>query len=211
MTHSEAIRQIESWLLVPVDYENILPALYTLRGSSDFDKYIVKVADTEFRKPNEIADDVERYAQERPTAEAREAAINKKLEAISGVKDRKISEAFAEDDADVLDALENRINRKYDAIAQKQDQLNDAFQKYVNGYKPKRESSALVPTCSHCDHPLESRVVETGISTAWIILAFVLCWPIGLFLLVTMHKRTVRQQYCPRCGAIHHENSIITH
>ena len=121
MTRSDAIRQLDAWLLVPVDYEKILPALLELKGDREYDSYIAKVAESEFRKPAEIQADVEQYAQRRTEIEARSAALDQKLEAISGVKNRSVSEAFASDNEDVFDGLTNRINRKYDADAQKAD------------------------------------------------------------------------------------------
>jgi hypothetical protein len=207
MTHSDAIRQLDAWLFVPVDYEKILPALLALRGTNDYSRYIAKVAEAEFRSTNEIEADVEQCALRQSKIEARSAAIDKKLEAISGVKDRSVSDVFAEDNEDILTGLENRINRKYDAIAQKQEELNNAFKKYTQGYQRKNPPNALVPTCPHCDHALTERVIEKHTNLAIIILAFILFWPIGIVLLLTS-KKTFSQQYCPRCGTVHTEHVI---
>ena len=210
MTRSDAIRQLDAWLLVPVDYEKILPALLELKGDREYDSYIEKVAESEFRKPAEIRADVEQYAQRRIEIEARSAALDQKLEAISGVKNRSVSDAFASDNEDVFDGLTSRLNRKYDAEAQKADNLNNAFNKYVKGYRgSSKPGSALVPTCRHCNHELETRVVQkfTDSRLLWTIVAFILFWPVGIFLLLTSRK-TVTQQYCPRCGSVHSEHTI---
>ena len=207
MTRSDATRQLDAWLLVPVDYEKILPALLELRGSNEYSSYIAKVAEAEFRSTNEIEADVEQYALKRSEIDARSAALDQKLEAISGIKNRSVADAFADDNEDILTGLENRINRKYDAIAQKQDELNNAFQKYTRGFRSANTQNALVPTCRHCDHALENRVVEKYPSIALIVIAMLLFWPIGLFLLLTS-KKTYSQQYCPRCGSVHSEHVL---
>lgn len=210
MTRSDAIRQLDAWLLVPVDYEKILPALYALQGDREYGSYIAKVAEAEFRKPSDIQADVDQFALRCPDIEARSSALDQKLEAISGIKNRSVSEAFASDNEDVFEGLTNHINRKYDAEAQEADKLNNAFNKYVKGYRGNSSpGSALVPTCRHCNHELCNRVVQktSDSKMMWIIIAFIVFWPLGLYMLFTSRK-SVSQQYCPRCGAIYSEREL---
>ena len=59
MTQTEAISKLEDWLLIPVGIENVLPALVALKGTSDFQEYLQKVADADYRTVAEVAREVD--------------------------------------------------------------------------------------------------------------------------------------------------------
>lgn len=61
MTHSEAIRIIENWLLVPIQLSEILPALAVLRYSIEFERYVERVAQADFKTPEDITKEVDTY------------------------------------------------------------------------------------------------------------------------------------------------------
>ena len=43
MQREEAIKRLDNWLKVPVDYESILPALADLKYTDQFEDYIQRV------------------------------------------------------------------------------------------------------------------------------------------------------------------------
>lgn len=61
MQREEAIKRLDNWLKVPVDYESILPALADLKYTDQFEDYIQRVAEIEYRSASSIADDVDHY------------------------------------------------------------------------------------------------------------------------------------------------------
>ncbi len=204
MTHAEALQKIEDWLLVPVDYEGILPALATIKGSDEYESYVRRVADTEFTSCQKIDRDVCEFMTKSSEKVERKKELENKLAALAG---KKVS-LDIEASEDVLDELEREKFGKTEEEL-KTEEEKARYEAYVDGYMTGSKNAALrsnnagnslVPCCSHCGSRYEVRLVyeEMGCSTIGltILLAFI-CFPLALIPILTRKK--VERYFCPHC------------
>ena len=85
MQREEAIKRLDNWLKVPVDYESILPALADLKYTDQFEDYIQRVAEIEYRSASSIADDVDHYITKvRYELEKKQQAFDQQLDDMAG-------------------------------------------------------------------------------------------------------------------------------
>ena len=129
MTQAEAIKKLESWLLIPLGYEEVLPALRVIRNTPDFESYAARVADAEFKSTAEVVRDVDAFEGSLRQDGMSDDLVNK-LEAISGKKypDRpgksddfdvileSVSAARGEQTAEELESA--KLQEKYGAFVQ---------------------------------------------------------------------------------------------
>ena len=202
MTQSEAIQKIESWLLVPVDYEKIIPALACIRHTPDFTFYIKRVAEVEYSSPAEIEKTIDQYLAFHPN-ESPYSSLNDKLSRISGRSDRQVANELIAKPMDILDELDSRRARKQIGKSE-EEKLSDAYQAYVNGYIAGKETNLPAKTCVHCNIPLATREVNslTFKATIWIFILLFTCPPLALIPLICGREKKI-QLYCPKCGKVH--------
>ena len=202
MTQNDAIQKLESWLLVPVDYDTVIPALARIHDTADFSYYVKRVAETEYVTPQKVLDNVNQYLSTHPVQDDLEV-LDKKLEQISGRSNRQIARELQPAQVDILDELDSRRQRKLNG-ASDSEKMNDAFQSFVSGYIAGKSSSLPVPTCRNCHTPLATREVSEMTTGAIIltIILFFFCLPLAILpILFGRQKKT--QKYCPKCKRIH--------
>lgn len=170
MKTKEAIQEIENWLLVPIDFESILPALAVLRHNSEFKYYVKRVADAEFKMPSDIVQDVDRYIM-----------YNQGSRGSQSVKDLTIKEDLRTHKADAhadshLPARSKRPKRK------------------VN------RKGEIVPCCQRCSGMTVKKTVSKIQPLGWILFVvciFVL--PIFCFIPLIVFQDKVQKYWCPNC------------
>ena len=201
MTQSEAIQKIEAWLLVPVDYENIIPALACIRHTPDFTFYIKRVAEVEYTSPAEIEKTVDQYLVFHPNQNPY-SSLNDKLSQISG-RSRQVANELNAKPMDILDELDAKRAQKQTGKSD-EEKLSDAYQAYVNGYIAGKETNLPVRTCVYCNTPLATREVNplTTKSMIWICIFIFTCPILIIFPLLFGREKKLRH-YCPKCGKIH--------
>lgn len=205
MTHAEALQKLESWLLVPVDYEGILPALATIKGSDEYDSYVHRVADTEFTSCQKIDRDVCEFLTKGSDKVERKKDLESKLASLSG---KKVSLDMNKA-ADVLDDLEREKFGKTDDEL-KCEEEKARYEAYVDGYmtgsknallRRNNAGTSLAPCCSRCGSQYEVRQVyeEMGCGTIGltVLLAFIF-FPLALIPILSRKK--VERYYCPHCN-----------
>ncbi len=175
MTQTEAISKLEDWLLIPVGIEDTLPALVALRGSVEYQSYLERVAEADYRTVEDLAHEVDACAEKLALSE-REA--------------RRVRSAYAP-------ALEN--------ASKKNERSSDleAFRKFTNG-RVSSERTARERRCALCGGGLELRETE-GLSSdgvIWVIIAALFCLPL-IFIPLLACREKKREYYCPRCGNRH--------
>ena len=202
MTQSEAIQKIESWLLVPVDYENIIPALASIRHTPDFTFYLKRVAEVEYTSPSEIEKTIDQYLAFHPNQNPY-SSLDEKLSRISGRNNRQVANELNAKPMDILDELNARRAQKQNGKSE-EEKLSDAYQSYVNGYVSKKETNLPARKCTYCDTPLETREVKTLSTKAiiWIFILIFICPPLILIPIIFGREKKLRY-YCTRCGRIH--------
>ncbi|MBQ9394303.1 MAG: hypothetical protein IJU23_02155 [Proteobacteria bacterium] len=200
MNTSEAIQQIERWLLVPVDYDAVIPALAAIRNTEDFDRYAAKIADAEYKAKSVVIENVDAYIEKTSKEPTQEELLAQKLKQISGN-----STATPQKD----------LNARY----------NNFVQGYVSGNGPHQNSSsnssnapgvketnhrepgsAMTKQCSncHCDMVIfEKEEFTAGI----VIIYFILFCIIGPFIVIPILLKigTEKKKYyrCPKCCRVH--------
>lgn len=217
MTHDEAVRQLENWLLIPVNLEEVLPALVRLKSSEDFEPYVKHVADAEFQSPESIRAEVDRYERDHEGRDddALSPELAAKLEALAG-KPVKLASTSADAGDDILSTIEK--NRRELTEEEKKEALRDmrfeAFtQKYVakndRSHEATSEDTLPARTCPQCGTALQVRVVEER-SIACILLIIVLaivCLPLILIPIFLCDKQKKTSYTCPKCHHNHVEMS----
>lgn len=128
MNETEAIEKIESWLQIPIDFTEILPALAVLRQTFHFDYYAKRVAEAEYSNPEKIAHEVDEYLAAHPI---QASSFEEKLARISGRSDRFGEPVLNNNEADILDDLEQERHDRIYGPSDKQ-KLNNAFQNYAS-------------------------------------------------------------------------------
>lgn len=194
MTQSEAIRQIEHWLKVPIDFDAVLPALAVLRHTSEFEDYVNRVAEAEFKTPEDIILDIDVYMSKSSERSEEMAALEKKLEALSG-KTRKLQKELSFRSADVLDKLAQQRRPKSEA-----DMREDALKAYMSKSRYQgRSQSAMVPQCQYCQSALVTKEVAKIQTIGWVLFFLMFfTFPLSMIpLLVFREKHT--KYYCPHC------------
>lgn len=197
MTQSEAIRQIENWLLVPVDFDSILPALAVLRSTSEFDEYVSRVAEAEFKTSEDIIQDIDAYIAKQGTSHTEGMlAIEQKLEALSG-RTRQLHKELRSRSEDVLDMLAKRRQPKTEA-----DRREDAMKSYMEkSRRNDKRNTSLAPQCLACHATLamkeENKVLPLGWAIFGVLLVF--CFPLCFIPLIIFREKQVVYT-CPRCG-----------
>lgn len=141
MTETEACHKIDQWLLIPLDYDQVLELLSVIRGSDKFASYVAKVANAEFKSAQDVIRDVEHY--EAKQAE-KNSALNEKLNEISGGKIQ--SARYEAEEEDVLDVIakdknggeddKKSLSSRYSSYVQNQmlnvkKSLNQSISKYL--------------------------------------------------------------------------------
>ena len=204
MTQSEAIQKIESWLLVPVDYETIVPALAFIRETPDYHYYLKRVAEAEYASPNEIENSIVQYLAANPVQNPY-SSLNDKLSQISGRSNRRIDEELNAQPVDILDELDAKRRRKYEGSTE-EEKLGDAYEAFVSGYVAGKNSQSTLPAlrCHRCNAVLTTREIY-HLSTMHKVLAIILFFVFPLLpILVYFGCRQKKVQvYCPICGKIH--------
>ena len=206
MTQDEAIKKLESWLLIPIDYESILPALYAIRNTTDFKSYVSKVADAEFKPEAEVLHDVEAYEEEAARKAEAVGQMLKKLNEISGGLRSDGSKK-----KDVFDDLEKAHREKTEEEI-KQERADERFKAYTKKYMAKQSNTAgsddsdrfdhyPVPCCPYCHRPMIKKEVFAPLTCGTIALA---CF-LGMFFLplafipLFYGRKKVLTDYCEHC------------
>lgn len=126
MQREEAIKRLDNWLKVPVDYESILPALADLKYTDQFEDYIQRVAEIEYRSASSIADDVDHYITKvRYELEKKQQAFDQQLDDMAG-GDRVKPQNSSYDD----DIIDDTSHRKRPSA--KDSAREKAFKNYIN-------------------------------------------------------------------------------
>ena len=128
MSETEAIEKIESWLQVPVDFNDILHELAVLRQTYHFDYYAKRVAEAEYCNPEKVTQRVDDYLRIYPI---QTPAFDEKLAQISGRSDRYGNSVLNNNDTDILDGLDQERHDRIYGPSDKQ-KLNNAFQNYTS-------------------------------------------------------------------------------
>ena len=126
MQREEAIKRLDNWLKVPVDYESILPALADLKYTDQFEDYIQRVAEIEYRSASSIADDVDHYITKvRYELEKKQQAFDQQLDDMAG-GDRVKPKNSSYDDDIIDDTSHQKRPSAKDSAREK------AFKNYIN-------------------------------------------------------------------------------
>lgn len=174
MTQTEAISKLEDWLLIPVGIENVLPALVALKGTSDFQEYLQKVADADYRTAAEVAREVDACERKLALEAAKQKPLNPFAPA-GGSAARQHTRA----------------------------QNNEAFQKFTNKHVSS-DRSDLVRKCGLCGCALEHRVVDkmTTTGVVWTIILLLFCIPL-IFIPILFCREKKDEYYCSHCRRIY--------
>lgn len=106
MQKDEAVKRLENWLKIPVDYKDVVPALADLKYTDLYEPYLKRVADADYRSAASIDKDVELYITGvRYDLGRKKQDYERKLDAMAG-GDRLASRSGNDDD--LLDDIDPR-------------------------------------------------------------------------------------------------------
>lgn len=206
MNPNEACHKIDQWLLVPIDYNDVLESLAEIRNTDRYDRYVAKVAEAEFKSVAEVRADVDSYAS---TQYGRYDALNEKLSKISG---NKINSSRYSREEDIHDEIERDRN----GIVDPQKQLNARYSSYVqNRMVPDADDAPLIPErkhysiapvyCSQCGSVMLQEKQKEGMTCGQVFLCVLfglIFLPLILIPILFMRKEKTIYR-CPKCGRIH--------
>ena len=182
MNTPEAYKILERWLLVPVDYENVLPALVAICDEDDFAEYVNKVAKAEYKLSDEVFRDVDIYLENVKNSKSREEILQEKLDAIAG-RTKESSEKTDETD-------ENH-------------DLNAHFSEFVQDYASQNTGNSLVRACPRCGTPMTEREEYGSLTTSGVFIMIALFLVINIFCIIPYCFGVGREKkkvcYCDRC------------
>ncbi len=161
MTESEAYKKIERWLLVPINYESIVPALAAIRKSSDFSSYAEKVAQVEYKSISDVVLDVDAWIDVHKNDRTREEILQEKMDAIAGRSSGKVSNTNGKGD----------LNQQFGSFVQEYSSVGR------NSGQDTSECSDLEHCCPHCGRPMilkeeYGRLTAGGVLTMVILFFF---------------------------------------
>lgn len=225
MLVSDATRAVEEWLLIPIDYEKIIPALAVLKKTPEYGGYLEKVAKAEYKSTFDVDSDVENYIlTELPNLELQQKKLEERLDAVADGE--RFEKPAVDDDEALVEALSGeppepspedqaRMLREkaFKAYLQQSGVSSGAeiqkrpllpYASYVSAPSCAGQETALVGRrCPDCNRKLQMIEVKSLSKTReiWMILLLIVCWPVGLFYMF-FAKREVRQvwrcAYCQR-------------
>ncbi len=189
MTESEAYKTIERWLLVPVDYEQILPSMAAIRSASDFEYYAEKVAQIEYKTRAEVIRHVDDWIEIHKNDRTRDEVLAEKLDAIAG-RNSNSSEASqkAPNNAD----------------------LNAHFGNFVQDYaqndkrnRPKEKIYPLEKSCPNCGKAMIKKQEYGNLTSGGIVAMIILFLVLGVFCVIPYILGFGRERkevyYCEHC------------
>lgn len=203
MNTSEAIQQIERWLLVPVDYDAVIPALAVIRNTDDFDRYASKVADAEYKTKSSVIENVDAYIEKTSKEPTQEEILAQKLKQISGNAAAKEDlnsryNNFVQDyvSATPANSTPSQSRTLHDTTAHDD---TDAHLNHASG-------KDITIQCSHClcDMTICEKEELTSSAIFIYIITFILFGPfviIPIIMKVGMEKK--KYYRCPNCKKIH--------
>ena len=172
MTQSEAISKLEDWLLIPVGIENVLPALVALKGSPEYQEYLQKVAEADYRTAAEVARDVEACARKL----AIEAESKKPLNPFAPASDIRSEHSGAQNVA--------------------------AFQKFTNKRVSSDRSDLVkkCPLCGGAlQHREVDKLTTNGV--IWICILVFFCLPLVIIPILCCREKK-SEYFCPHCRRV---------
>lgn len=188
MTESEAYKKIERWLLVPVDYEKILPAMAAIRNASDFLSYADKIAQAEFKATSEVVSDVDKWIGEHKNDRSRDDILAEKLNAIAGKRANTSSIEPAKPD----------INEQFGSFVQEYSSVGSHSGRDLEDDYP------LQCRCPCCKRVMRVKEENGSLTSQGVVLMIVLFFLIGFFCLIPYYCGVGREKkkiyYCDSCN-----------
>ncbi len=215
MTENEACHKIDQWLLIPVDYDQVLEPLSVLHDSDRFALYVAKVANAEFKSAQDVIHDVELYEARQSK---KNSALDEKLNQISGGKIR--SARYEAEEEDVLDVIardknggdgdQKPLSSRYSSYVQNQMlNMKQPVNKSVSGgyhtsANGQPDGDGITVSCNHCHCAMEMRTNSklTSYGKFFVVLALIFCFPLAIFPLILMREDS-HYYVCRRCGRRH--------
>lgn len=126
MQLEEALKQLDNWFKVPIDYKSVVPALAELKGTEHYDDYLQRVAEVEYCSTTTISNDVDEFiVNERAKLRRKQERFDQILDDMAGGK------RIVNDKASYDDALLDEIANPDDQGSEEDVKRLDAFAKYM--------------------------------------------------------------------------------
>ena len=128
MTQTEAFKKLDAWLLVPISYQGIIPALAAIANTQEYASYLKKVADADYRSVESVKKDVDDYLQKE--AANPKPSLDQMLSKISGKENRHFEDEINKAAPDILDDLAHQKDQKIHGLSESE-QLDKAYKDFV--------------------------------------------------------------------------------
>lgn len=210
MQLEEALKQLDQWFKVPIDYESIIPALAELKGTKHFDDYLQRVAEVEYCSTTAISNDVDKFiANERANLRQKRERFDQILDDMAGGK-RIVNDKPSYDDA-LLDEIVDQDDRRSMEDAKRL----DAFAKYMEQTGGSSRTKNLADGeftyavavrgghayCPCCGNKMKTTRKDSFTATGFILIIVCCCifFPLALIPFFVCRSTTVTF-YCKKCS-----------